>query len=806
MKKLKVLKFGGKSLANGNGLEQVISIIKKKVDADEQVLVVLSARDNTTDQLEQLLHQAQEGLDFSGALYDLRASQLESYPGVDILNEIEILEKTLKGVQLTNEYSMRIKDLVLAQGELMSVKVVSALLSEIGIKNSWVDSRKFIVTDSSFGFAHLLEELSCLETRRFFNEFPDGVVPVVTGFIGSDREGNTTTLGRNGSNYSASVLAKFLKATEVESYTHVNGIYTANPEEVEGAKIIDQLSYQEANEIASFGASILHSRSITPLAETKIPIRILNTFDPENQSTKINGRIENNGVKSIAVQRDMCIVNIEGNGLLGKTGIDGRIFATMAAENISVGVISQGSSERGVGFVIPRKQGEQAVKALRKEFFRELDDHNLQSISTIDHISVVTVVGQDLKNFNTALQSLNSNNIPVLLISNNVRGNNISLVLSNEYVEKTTNIIHSQIFGVAKNINVAIFGKGNVGSCLINQVLDHRDQIFARKGTNLNIFAVAGSTSVLLEKNGIHENWLQEINEKESTSIGVDEVIEYAQKHHLENLVAIDNTASAEFTDHYHRFIENGFDLISSNKIANTRSIRTYQALRQKLKQFNKEYLYETNVGAGLPLIDTIKLLHGSGENITRIRGVFSGSLSYIFNNYSVKEKPFSQILQEAIHQGLTEPDPREDLCGNDVARKLLILARELELENELEDVNVRNLIPPELRIGSAPSFLQQLQTLDKYFEELKRSQKPDHVLRYVGDLYGDLQQTKGQLKVDLVSVPRSSSLGQVSGSDSIFEIFTDSYGDHPIVIQGAGAGSAVTARGVFGDLLRIAE
>lgn len=806
MKKLKVLKFGGKSLANGNGLKQVISIIKKKVDADEQVLVVLSARDNTTDQLEQLLHQAQEGLDFSGALYDLRASQLESYPGVDILNEIEILEKTLKGVQLTNEYSMRIKDLVLAQGELMSVKVVSALLSEIGIKNSWVDSRKFIVTDSSFGFAHLLEELSCLETRRFFNEFPDGVVPVVTGFIGSDREGNTTTLGRNGSNYSASVLAKFLKATEVESYTHVNGIYTANPEEVEGAKIIDQLSYQEANEIASFGASILHSRSITPLAETKIPIRILNTFDPENQSTKINGRIENNGVKSIAVQRDMCIVNIEGNGLLGKTGIDGRIFATMAAENISVGVISQGSSERGVGFVIPRKQGEQAVKALRKEFFRELDDHNLQSISTIDHISVVTVVGQDLKNFNTALQSLNSNNIPVLLISNNVRGNNISLVLSNEYVEKTTNIIHSQIFGVAKNINVAIFGKGNVGSCLINQVLDHRDQIFARKGTNLNIFAVAGSTSVLLEKNGIHENWLQEINEKESTSIGVDEVIEYAQKHHLENLVAIDNTASAEFTDHYHRFIENGFDLISSNKIANTRSIRTYQALRQKLKQFNKEYLYETNVGAGLPLIDTIKLLHGSGENITRIRGVFSGSLSYIFNNYSVKEKPFSQILQEAIHQGLTEPDPREDLCGNDVARKLLILARELELENELEDVNVRNLIAPELRIGSAPSFLQQLQTLDKYFEELKRSQKPDHVLRYVGDLYGDLQQTKGQLKVDLVSVPRSSSLGQVSGSDSIFEIFTDSYGDHPIVIQGAGAGSAVTARGVFGDLLRIAE
>jgi homoserine dehydrogenase len=286
----------------------------------------------------------------------------------------------------------------------------------------------------------------------------------------------------------------------------------------------------------------------------------------------------------------------------------------------------------------------------------------------------------------------------------------------------------------------------------------------------------------------------------------LDDVFEFCRKNHLENLIAVDNTASEEFVARYFVFVGNGFDMVSSNKIANTLGFDFYELLREELGQHQKQYLYETNVGAGLPLIDTIKLLHLSGENITRIKGVFSGSLSFIFNTYSESDQHFSTILQEAIDKGFTEPDPREDLSGNDVGRKLLILARELDLRNEFSDIRIQNLIPEEYRTGSAGKFLKSLGTLDKHFEEIKKSQKPGHVLRYVGELHGDLAREKGNLDVSLISVPRESSLGQVKGSDSIIEIYTESYGAHPLVIQGAGAGAAVTARGVFGDILRIAE
>ena len=280
----------------------------------------------------------------------------------------------------------------------------------------------------------------------------------------------------------------------------------------------------------------------------------------------------------------------------------------------------------------------------------------------------------------------------------------------------------------------------------------------------------------------------------------------YAQTHHLENLILVDNTASSDFVKTYPAFVKDGFNLVSSNKIANTLNIKSYQGLRQLLQTKRKKYLYETNVGAGLPLIDTIRLLHDSGENITKIRGVFSGSLSYLFNEFSVRTDPFHVILQEAIDKGFTEPDPREDLCGNDVARKLLILARELDLENELDDVDLENLIPLPFRDLSKEEFLNRLQELDHTFSKIKENQKEDHVLRYIGELSGDLQQSKAKLDVKLVSVPKTSPLGQVKGSDSIFEIFTESYGDHPLVIQGAGAGAKVTARGVLGDVLRLAE
>lgn len=357
-----------------------------------------------------------------------------------------------------------------------------------------------------------------------------------------------------------------------------------------------------------------------------------------------------------------------------------------------------------------------------------------------------------------------------------------------------------------KKINIAIFGHGNVGRHLIDQIISSKEEISRRRDLDLNIFAVANSKTVLIKQKVLNENWLEEKQEF-GQKFSVEDVISFAKNHNLQNLILVDNTADAEFVHNYETFVENGFHLVSSNKIANTLNLKFYQNLRKKLTAKKRHYLYETNVGAGLPLIDTIKLLHLSGENITRIRGVFSGSLSYIFNTFSESDRTFSSVLRSAIDKGYTEPDPREDLCGNDVGRKLLILARELDLHNELKDITIQNLIPKDLRNVSKEEFLGRLKELDVPFQIKKKNQSKDFVFRYVADLHGDLsKETRALLNVSLVSVSKNSMLGTLKGSDSIFEIYTESYGDNPIVIQGAGAGAAVTARGVFGDILRISD
>lgn len=357
-----------------------------------------------------------------------------------------------------------------------------------------------------------------------------------------------------------------------------------------------------------------------------------------------------------------------------------------------------------------------------------------------------------------------------------------------------------------KKINIAIFGHGNVGRHLVDQIISSKEEISRRRDLDLNIFAVANSKTLLLQQQGLNKNWLNEKREM-GKAYNVEEVISFAKKNNLQNLILVDNTADSNFVLNYTSFVEHGFHLVSSNKIANTLNLGFYKELRQKLIAKKRQYLYETNVGAGLPLIDTIKLLHLSGENITRIRGVFSGSLSYIFNTFSEEDRNFSSVLRTAIDKGFTEPDPREDLCGNDVGRKLLILARELDLHNEFEDISIQNLIPKDLRKVSKNEFLERLNELDVPFQIKKRNQTKDAVFRYIADLHGDLSKETGALlDVNLVSVSKNSMLGALKGSDSIFEIYTESYGDNPIVIQGAGAGAAVTARGVFGDILRISD
>ena len=806
---MKILKFGGKSLDNGRGIAKVLDIIIDNYRAGESPVVVVSARGKSTDALLALAEQACAGEEYEPALHAFWAHQCQE-TSLRFEAERVKLERLLSGISLLGECSLRTTDELVSYGEVLSAHYVAHALQERGYLAVPVDSGDFLVTDAHYGGASVFTELSRERCRALFAGLPEGGIPIVTGFIARDEVGRRTTLGRNGSNYSAALLANFLEASLMENYTHVDGIYTANPSIVPEARKIDELSYADAAELSQFGAEILHIKTIEPLQERGIPLRVLNTFSygEESNGTLVTSHPRDKVVRALASLSGKALIHFEGRNMLGRSGIDARIFRAFEAAEVSVSLIAQGSTERGTAIVVDEEEADRAVEALKQEFHHDLQVGFVTRIYAEKGLAVVAIIGLNLLEFDRPYRALVRNRILPILLSNSVPENTLCLLVrDDEEREKALKVIHGELFERPKRIHLAVIGHGTVGGAFIGQIIQQREQLIAQKNIDLRIFAIADSRHLLLTTAGADADWAAQLEGASFSGDLGEAIITFSQQQALENVILVDNTSSPLIASHYARYAAEGFDIVSSNKKANIAPYTDYRYLRDTLQRHRRSYRYETNVGAGLPLIDNLKLLHLSGERITRIHGLFSGSLSYIFNRLTEEpDRSLLSIVEESARLGLTEPDPREDLSGEDVARKVLILVRELDVPAELSDVRWENPVPQALRSLSVEDFWAHFDELEASIEALRATAQPDEVLRYVGDIVWDDRQQRATLTAGLRLVPRTSPLGRVSGADSCFEIYTESYGSQPIVIQGAGAGAAVTARGVFGDVLRLAE
>ncbi len=798
---MKILKFGCKSLVNGSSLDNSIEIIKNE-SSKTKIFVVISARCHTIEMLKKILEKAAEGDDYNQDLKDLINYQLEPIPDNSFEKEYSEMKRILDGVSLLGEYTLRIKDRFLAYGEVLSCMTIVSLLRKQGIKTRYIDARGLIKTDETYGGAKVLMDISRENVKEFFHNVDNDTVEIITGAIASTEFNHTTTLGRNGANYSASLFANFLNVDEVEDWTTVDGIYSADPWIVPDAKIIRNLSFREANELANFGTEVLNAKAIIPLIEKSIPIRILNIFKPEDAGTLINGGGENLGIKAVSVIENVVLIVVEGGGILGKIGIAGRLFSKLSSEGINVRMISLATSERGIAFIVDMEDADKAQSSLETEFARELEFQDISSIDVNKDVAVISIIGCSLNFLDRDYSCLPKNNIHPYLIINTINGENVSLVVPKQDLKKAVNVIHGQILDVPQKLNVFVLGLGKVFKSFMKQVIASQYMLLERRNIVFNIFGIANDKKVLFDYEGIEDNWEERLQIEGKEDYTFYDIYKYVYENNLTNVVVYDNTDSIEIVEHYPEFIERRYDIVAANKNANISDYKFYKNLRYLLAQNRKNFFYTTNIGAGLPLINTIRTLIVSGDKIKKIRGVFSGTLSYIFNNYSEKDKDFCEVLNEAVNLGYTEPDPREDLSGYDVGRKMVVLAREMGLSVGIEDVEIENLIPEQLRKEiDRDKFLENSDIINASFANKKLGLRSGEVFRYIGEITD-----KGELKADLIIVPKESDFGEIEGSDLIFEVYTEQYGDIPIIIRGAGAGGEVTAREVYSDLLRLAE
>ncbi len=815
---MKILKFGGSSVGDAERIKHVIEIVKQSVEKNKKIAVIFSALQKVTDNLLKMSQMAAASNNEYMELFkklearhisiaqEILAVKTQSSVLANLKLTLNELEDVLHGVFLVKELSPRTQDFILSFGERLSSILIAQALKDRKVDCEYLDARTLIKTDESFGSAKVDFNVTYKGIKSYFKSHPK--LQVITGFIASTAGNETTTLGRGGSDYTASIFGSALNVKEIEIWTDVDGVLTADPKKVKKAFPLKGMTYEEAMELSHFGAKVIHPPTMHPAMEKKIPIRIKNTFNPEFEGTVINGHTNAHpfSIKGISSIDDIALIRVQGSGMVGVAGIAQRLFAALGTKQINIILITQASSEHSLCLAVLPKFSAAAKKAIQQEFYYEIKEKLINDPVIETNLSIIAVVGENMRKTpgisGRIFQALGKNGINIIAIAQGSSELNISTVISRDNEAKALNALHEAFFlSIAKTVNLFVVGTGLVGGTLLRQINQQTEFLAREYFLNVKIIGLANSRKMLIDSNSIDPLYWKDRLNQEGAKTDLNLMIDEMKKLNLPNSIFVDCTASDKVPSRYKDVLDSSISIVTPNKRANSGKFEYYLQLKQTALKHNVKFLYETNVGAGLPIINTLNDLVSSGDKVLKIEGVMSGTLSFLFSSYS-NGKSFSQIVRAAKEKGYTEPDPREDLNGMDVARKLLILARETGLSLELKDIKVENLVPEKARHAkSVEEFFKKLEECDEELENKRKcSEAKGNVLRYIASL------ENGKAEISLQEVNDKHPFYSLSGSDNIFALYTKHYQDRPIVIKGPGAGADVTAAGVFADIIRISN
>lgn len=812
---MQVLKFGGTSMGGAKAIQQVSEIVKERAK-QQPVLLVVSAMSGTTDLLLNCGTLAAAGNEeYKNILRHIETRHLETVKElVPVQQQSAVLslvkkycnemEDICNGIFLLSECSSRTKDKLVSYGELLSSQIIHAAFTLRGISSVWKDAREVIQTNSNFGNA----AVNFFVSNNLINEFiqeQNASIIVLPGFISSDEQKVTTTLGRGGSDYTAAILAAAVDASSLEIWTDVSGMMTADPRWVPNAKIIPSISYQEAMELSHFGAKVIYPPTIQPVLTKNIPIWIKNTFAPADEGTVIEHKPkQGNIITGISSISSLALLNLEGSGMIGIPGFSSRLFAALANSQINVILITQGSSEHSICVGVEAVQADKAKMVIDKTFEFEIASEKVEPLKIEKELSIVALVGDQMR-YHTGVSgrmfaALGRNGINIRAIAQGSTERNISAVVATVDVRKAVNVLHEEFFEtVKKQINLFVVGTGNVGKRLLSQLKKQEQFLEQNLHLQVNIAGLSNSRKMLINENGIDSNhWEADLQNGEVANL--DSFVQSIIQKNLRNSVFVDVTANGAIADVYASLLEKSIAVVACNKVAASSAYSNYKKLKDLSSEYNAPFLFETNVGAGLPVIGSLNDLMRSGDVIRSMQAVLSGTLNFVFNNYD-GSKLFADVVKQAQQEGYTEPDPRLDLSGTDVMRKILILAREAGVKMEMDQIKCNGFLPESCMQGTVDDFYEAMKNEEPHFKKLYEAAKAaGSKLKFVAS-YKD-----GKAEVGLQHIPPQHDLYHLYGKDNVVLFYTDRYTEQPMVIKGAGAGAEVTASGVFADILRASQ